>query len=187
MVGLGAPGKACGECRVCCHHLIIDAPGLSKCIGELCRHYRAERGCAIYAERPQLCRDFDCSWRRLPLPDEWRPDRCEILIIAEPEDTEAGIKPGTKFFFYGSLERIFWRPFIAFASSLILADRQVYISVPGADGACAHMLPIIPIPELKQALATSQNAALVGVVASIVQECLDAPSIPVTFRNTAAA
>lgn len=187
MVGLVAPDKACGECRVCCHHLIIDAPGLSKHIGELCRHYRAERGCAIYAERPQLCRDFSCSWLRLPLPDEWRPDRCEILIIAEPEDPEAGIKPGTKFFFYGSLERIFWRPFIEFASSLILAGRQVYISIPASEGAFAHMIPVVPIPALKLALAAGQSAALVGVVATIVQECRDAPNIPVRFRNTTAA
>jgi hypothetical protein len=181
------PAKACGDCRVCCQHLIIDAPGLSKHAGVTCRHSCTDKGCTIYPERPQMCRDFQCSWSRLPLSEEWRPDRCEILLIAEPENPETGIKAGIKFFFFGSLSRVFWPPFVEFASSLILGGRQIYISVPGSNGSCAHMLPVVAIPELTEALAAGRNGALVGVVACIVQDCLDAPDMPVHFSNPAAA
>ena len=52
----------CQSCAACCS-LIID--------GELvaCRHLRATDGryqCAIYATRPAVCRDYDCTREDLP-------------------------------------------------------------------------------------------------------------------------
>lgn len=177
------PNQECGDCTVCCRELIIDVPGLTKYAGELCKHGVLGNGCAIYPDRPQTCRDFHCGWRRLPLPEEWRPDRCHILLSAEPADPEKGIAEGWKFFFFGSLDRIFWRPFIEFASALIAQDKVVYISVPGPLRNCARMQAIVPTPELKQAIAGWNYAAVVGVVAALVQSCLDAPEEAVVFKN----
>ena len=181
------PNQSCGDCTVCCQHLIIDAPGLTKLAGDLCKNAKPGCGCAIYAGRPKPCRDFLCSWRLLPLPEEWRPDRCQILVIPEPEDLERGVKQGTKFYFFGRLDRIFWRPFIEFVSTLIAQDRQVYISIPGDHGHCAHMLPIYPAQELKQSIASHDYAAVVGVVAALVQRCRDTSFDPVVFKNRNAA
>ncbi len=44
-------------------------------------HCREAEGCLIYAQRPQVCRDYDCGWRLLPaLPENWRPDKSGIFV-----------------------------------------------------------------------------------------------------------
>jgi hypothetical protein len=173
----------CGDCTACCRELIIDVPGLTKLAGVLCSNCVDGKGCAIYGVRPQACRDFLCGWRLLPLPEEWRPDHSQILITQEPADPDAGIVGGYKFFFFGSLEKIFWRPFLLFVSSLIAADKTVYIAVPGAAGHCSRMMVITPEPELKEAVANWNYAAIVGIVAGLIQSCLDTPGDPVVFKN----
>ena len=76
--------RSCGECRACCTVLGFDAePGESnfhKPAGEPCRHL-VQIGCAIYPERPPVCRRFECGWLSAPnLPDELRPDRSGVLF-----------------------------------------------------------------------------------------------------------
>ena len=54
---------------------------LKKFAGVLCTHCTAGKGCTIYGNWLQLCRDFHCAWRAMGyLGDEWRPDRCGVLI-----------------------------------------------------------------------------------------------------------
>jgi hypothetical protein len=175
--------RGCGDCHVCCQHLIVDSTDFTKPAGPLCRHCRPEAGCAIYVDRPQVCRDFHCSWRRLPLDDEWRPDRCGILLIAEPEDPARGIKEGLKFHFFDGLGPVFWPPFIEFAAALLSAGKAIYVSVPGRVGNYAKMLPLELTPMLKLALAEGNHAILVGMVATLVQTCRDAPYDPIVFAN----
>ena len=55
-----APGKSCGACTMCCSALEIAH--FNKPAGPLCVNCRVGGGCAIYAERPQVCRDFECEW-----------------------------------------------------------------------------------------------------------------------------
>ena len=55
-----APGKSCGACTMCCSALEIAH--FKKPAGPLCVNCRVGGGCAIYAERPQVCRDFECEW-----------------------------------------------------------------------------------------------------------------------------
>ena len=58
-----ALGRACGACSLCCKLLQIDEPELKKPANEWCRHCRPGKGgCAIYDERPPVCRDFACEW-----------------------------------------------------------------------------------------------------------------------------
>lgn len=179
--------RTCGDCHACCHHLVIDDPALTKGAESLCRFCARDAGCTIYQHRPHACRDFLCGWRRLPLSDEWRPDRCQIIIVQEPENLANGVKQGINFLFFGHLDWIFWHPFLDFAASLIAGDQQVYISVPGAQGHWARMQPIDPIPGLKQAIATWNYAAVVSLVAAIIENCIDAPSDRIVFKNIAAA
>jgi len=61
--------------------LPIRTAELQKTSHELCVQCREQRGCRIYASRPQVCRDYHCGWRLLPgLPDNWRPDLSGIFV-----------------------------------------------------------------------------------------------------------
>ncbi len=80
-----APGKTCGPCTLCCSALEISE--LKKPAGPACAHCAA--GCAIYASRPQVCRDFECDWltdRALPLT--LRPDRVGTILMEADEGDE---------------------------------------------------------------------------------------------------
>ncbi len=83
-------GRACGGCTVCCSVMAIDKPDIQKEAGVPCRH--CAQGCAIYAARPQLCRDYHCGWRQLPMLDEsWRPDRSGVFVEVESLEGETTI------------------------------------------------------------------------------------------------
>ena len=73
--------RPCGTCNVCCIALTIDEPALQKVQGCRCRNAEPDNSCAIYDDRPQTCRSFECGWRRL----KWvratlRPDRSAVLV-----------------------------------------------------------------------------------------------------------
>jgi hypothetical protein len=52
----------------------------AKAAGEPCPHL-CDVGCAIYLERPAVCRRFQCAWLQAPnLPAGLRPDRCGVLF-----------------------------------------------------------------------------------------------------------
>ena len=79
-----AAKRSCGECRACCITLGFDAKegeaAFTKPHGSPCRHL-VQIGCAIYAERPPVCRRFQCGWLQAEnLPDALRPDRCGVLF-----------------------------------------------------------------------------------------------------------
>lgn len=181
------PNQECGECSECCRHLIVDSPELTKVAGHLCGACVEAKGCSIYQSRPQVCRSFVCSWQKLPLSSEWRPDRSQIMIIHEPANPEKGVREGIKFFFIGSLDRVFWRPFIDFVSMLIAQNQQIYVSVPSRAGYYARMLPIEPVPELIAAARVGNKSAIVGVVSALLQACKDAPEEAVVFAHKPAA
>jgi hypothetical protein len=74
------PGRECGACVACCVALSIDDPLLRKPAGIACAQC-GPGGCAIYEARPEVCRRFQCGWRRLPfLGDDLRPDRSGVLV-----------------------------------------------------------------------------------------------------------
>lgn len=179
--------KECGECSECCRHLIVDSPELTKVSGHLCGACVEHKGCSIYQARPQVCRQFNCSWVKLPLSGDWRPDRSQIIIIQEPENPAKGIKEGLKFYFIGSQDRVFWRPFIEFVSLLIAQNQQVYVSVPSRPGNYARMLPIELVPELVAAAKAGNKSAIVGVVSAVLQSCLDTPEEAVIFTHKPAS
>jgi hypothetical protein len=79
VLGPAIPDRACGDCVACCQVLDIDEPELVKPADQMCEHCSGE-GCSIHESRPQLCRDWDCVWRRIvSMPLETRPDHLGVL------------------------------------------------------------------------------------------------------------
>jgi uncharacterized protein len=90
-----APGKACGPCTMCCSALEIME--LQKPAGPLCANCRLGDGCAIYPDRPQVCRDFECEWlTRRDLSRRFRPDLAGVILMedADSDEYRAVCSPG---------------------------------------------------------------------------------------------
>jgi hypothetical protein len=72
------PGRACGECTMCCtlpRIEVLDKPELTPC-----RHQH--HGCTIYPDRPAPCREFFCGWRALPfVADHWYPPESGMMVF----------------------------------------------------------------------------------------------------------
>jgi uncharacterized protein len=82
-----AAGKACGSCTMCCSALEIAE--LKKPAGRLCGNCRLGAGCAIYADRPQVCRDYECDWlMSRDLPRGLRPDLVGAILMEDPDSEE---------------------------------------------------------------------------------------------------
>jgi hypothetical protein len=80
------PGKACGSCMMCCTALEIIE--FSKPPGVPCSNCVASGGCAIYAARPAVCREFECLWlTERSLPPNMRPDLIGTILM---EDADTG-------------------------------------------------------------------------------------------------
>jgi hypothetical protein len=89
VLGPAIPARACGDCVACCQVLNIDTPQMTKAADQMCVHCTAG-GCGVYDTRPQVCRDWDCVWRRIDsMPLQTRPDHLGVLWTidrqAEPQ------------------------------------------------------------------------------------------------------
>lgn len=84
---LEIPGKSCGPCSVCCKVLEIDH--FDKRAGVRCVHCAETGGCATYATRPQVCREYQCLWKdERSLGPQLRPDRTGTLFMDDPDSDE---------------------------------------------------------------------------------------------------
>ncbi|MEM9416536.1 MAG: hypothetical protein AAGA29_13830 [Planctomycetota bacterium] len=69
--------RECGSCTACCNVLAIeplDKPGFSPCA------HACGDGCAIYAQRPDCCRDFTCLWLQGHMAEDDRPDKLGVVF-----------------------------------------------------------------------------------------------------------
>ena len=81
-----APGKSCGPCTMCCSALEIAE--LKKPVGRTCENCSG-RGCSIYAERPQVCRDYECEWlARRDLSRQLRPDLVGAILMEDADSDQ---------------------------------------------------------------------------------------------------
>lgn len=88
----GDARRSCLGCTLCCRLPEIDA--FSKPANVWCSHCSAEAGCAIYAERPQLCRDFLCLWMvDEGLGPEWDPARSHMMIYSQGQQMTVLVDP----------------------------------------------------------------------------------------------
>ena len=71
----------CGECTKCCE--LPDIPEIGKKAYEVCKHCTVgdSKGCNIYEERPDACRDFYCCYAQMEkVHVSLRPDNCKMLF-----------------------------------------------------------------------------------------------------------
>ena len=72
---------------MCCSALEIAE--LNKAAGPVCVNCRLAEGCAIYANRPEVCRDFECEWLvRRELPRRFRPDVAGVILMEDADSDE---------------------------------------------------------------------------------------------------
>lgn len=78
----------CGGCKACCTVNAIvelEKPMRTHCPNE------CPKGCSIYQDRPQSCREFTCLWRT-GLGRDWeRPDKIG-LFVEEREGEPLGVQ-----------------------------------------------------------------------------------------------
>jgi hypothetical protein len=122
---------SCGTCVVCCQWLDIESEELSKKAGILCEHCVGS-GCGIYETRPQVCRGFFCGYRLISqLGEEWRPDRCGVLIQAVEKNLPpqyTGAQVGFNFIVLGGDAAVL-RPGLAdYLATLVKRNVAVYLS-----------------------------------------------------------
>jgi hypothetical protein len=89
-------GRACGGCRLCCVLLPVDLPEGHKPANQRCSHLSTSKGCTIYKDRPNPCRQWSCRWLfDANTADLRRPDHAGYVIDAMPDqirmtDNETG-------------------------------------------------------------------------------------------------
>jgi Fe-S-cluster containining protein len=74
--------RECGECTACCTWLFGDAFGWKFGCGKSCK-FLEEGGCGVHKARPGSCRNYQCAWTQYLLPEEMRPDKCNVLVSVE--------------------------------------------------------------------------------------------------------
>jgi hypothetical protein len=76
--------RTCGRCTACCE--IVGVAELGKPYYQPCKDCLPKQGCAIYAERPKGCRQFECAWLQGYLSRNLRPDTCGVMVSASDDD-----------------------------------------------------------------------------------------------------
>ncbi len=73
-------GRECGACYACCITPKIDTETLQKEANTRCGNLSNCSKCRIYENRPTVCRNWFCAWRRFAQLDEsLRPDRSGLF------------------------------------------------------------------------------------------------------------
>jgi hypothetical protein len=68
----------CGECTLCCK--LLETHDIKTERGEICP-YCSEKGCLIYHDRPNECREYKCMWLQMDAVGiEMRPDKSHIIF-----------------------------------------------------------------------------------------------------------
>lgn len=80
---IGLKTRECGECQACCVALAVDVHGKDKPAGQKCQH-QCEKGCGIYADRPEACSGYWCLYLSgfLVGGEDMRPDRLGVVLDA---------------------------------------------------------------------------------------------------------
>jgi len=69
----------CNGCTLCCKLLWVKP--LNKKAGVECEHCETGKGCKIYEDRPDACKEYQCVYYTAKEgPIELRPDNCGIVF-----------------------------------------------------------------------------------------------------------
>ena len=76
---------------MCCKIMAIPYPEIKPSQHDWCKHAnKGCGGCAIYPQRPQECRDFNCMWLiDNRFPDYWFPAKSKIVIAPHLTEDKA--------------------------------------------------------------------------------------------------
>jgi hypothetical protein len=75
---------------MCCSTLAVEE--LEKPAGVECRHCTGN-GCAVYEERPEVCRKFECYWLRGQFRDDERPDLIGLMVTRNTHTELTNVVP----------------------------------------------------------------------------------------------
>ena len=180
MQGEAIPERACGSCNVCCVALTINDVALQKPEGYRCRNTQADHGCAIYADRPRTCRDFDCGWRLLKwVKQTMRPDRSGVLIrlhgdvlptgerrlgIAITLLTPAALKAD------GLAETV---------GAAVVADLPVFLTIPGPPGYTSAQVRLNDV--MMGAVMVRDKPGILDILRQARRKGAKGPSIPIVL------
>jgi hypothetical protein len=80
MTDAAAFSRSCGTCTLCCK--VFEVPPIdNKPRGIWCKHCKPGKGCGIWANRPDFCRDFHCMWiQDETLGPEWKPEKARFVL-----------------------------------------------------------------------------------------------------------
>lgn len=122
--------RQCGPCTVCCTELKI--PQLRKEARVPCQHLTAS-GCGIYAERPNVCREFLCGWRLFEeMGDDWRPDLSGVMALRwAPDQLPAAWKTapyGVHLLVTGSEAAVMRPAFVTYVARTMARGIPVFLS-----------------------------------------------------------
>jgi hypothetical protein len=178
------PGRECGGCTLCCRLPAVDTPELQKQAGVLCDQCTVSQGCAIHAQRPQVCRDWFCGWRRLPRLDEgWRPDRWGVMIALGADQVPPGYAPyeSTKFIVADDGPWLAGPAFLSYLAGLVSAGAAAYLAVPGPPG--HHNLKALLNPHVRDAAARRDGDAMARIVRDLQTSLAKGPFERVALRH----
>jgi hypothetical protein len=138
------PGRGCGSCTACCTELAIVTDEMAKLAGVPCEHCSGG-GCRIYANRPQLCRDYYCMWRSIPdLAETWRPDRSGVLMMHEAPVAGYPSPIGVSLVLIGEPEVLRRDDFAMLAAGFIDRRTPTYLNLPRTAGNWGHKQMLNP-------------------------------------------
>lgn len=83
--------RKCGACTLCCKLLEVEDIPVAEGGGEKhtetspagswCRQCAIGKGCKIYQDRPDGCRNFNCGWLKIDsLRNHWFPARARMVL-----------------------------------------------------------------------------------------------------------
>lgn len=144
-------GRRCGPCHACCVSLRIESNEFLKHEDVPCEHLAASGGCGIYSRRPNSCRGWHCGWRYMEsLGDEWRPDRCGVLIRQHDRSSivfQALHEPD-----------VFMSPAVLnVVACFIGGESKVFISFRGKEG---YANPLVAVDELLEEAVGAKDLEL---------------------------
>jgi hypothetical protein len=114
------------------------------------------------------------------LDDDWRPDRCEILITPAAKHIPAGYpQEGLTFELVGSLDRVTWPPLVDALSALIANSIPVFLSVRGRPGEVSGN--VFLNDELSGVIALGDSEKIALMLRGALQACVDIPKKKLEF------
>ena len=75
------PERSCGDCDACCRWLINEVNGYMTTPASPC-HFLG-KGCTIYSDRPQTCRDYFCGYIQGITPEWMKPSLSGFIVTPE--------------------------------------------------------------------------------------------------------